>query len=99
MHREIVGAPLGIQVDHRNGNGLDNRRRNLRLATRRQNAANHKLPRNNRSGCSGVWFDKGRAKWQVRIGKKFFGRFDTYMEACAARRSAEKKAFGSFAHR
>lgn len=40
LHRVILGAPVGVLVDHRDGNGLDNRRENLRRASRQQNAAN-----------------------------------------------------------
>lgn len=53
MHRFIMNAPAGIEVDHRNGDGLDNRRRNLRLATHLQNTANnHRKP--GLSGFRGV---------------------------------------------
>lgn len=40
MHREIMDAPKGIQVDHRNGDGLYNQKENLRLATHQQNSFN-----------------------------------------------------------
>lgn len=49
MHRRVMEAPDGIQVDHINGNRSDNRKENLRLCTKTQNARNRKLDRNNTS--------------------------------------------------
>jgi hypothetical protein len=50
MHRIIIAAPPGVEVDHRNHNGLDNRRSNLRLATTLQNAGNRRKQRVTHSG-------------------------------------------------
>ena len=54
MHREIIGASEGVEVDHRDGNKLDNRRKNLRVATKSQNQANARKHRDNKSGFKGV---------------------------------------------
>jgi hypothetical protein len=54
FHRLLVAAPRGLEVDHINGNGLDNRRSNLRLCTHDQNTKNRKISRNNTSGFKGV---------------------------------------------
>ncbi len=55
MHRAIMNPQKGQDVDHINSNGLDNRRANLRLATRSQNLRNSRLPKSNTSGFKGVW--------------------------------------------
>ena len=54
MHREIAGARDGEDVDHRNRDSLDNRRRNLRKCTKSQNGANRPAQRDNSSGYKGV---------------------------------------------
>lgn len=99
MHREVIGAPLGAQVDHINRDKLDNRRTNLRLATDATNRQN--VPaRGGYSRHRGVSFDKGRGKWvaQAKLeGKhKFIGRFDTE-EAAAAAASAWRRENMPFA--
>lgn len=73
MHVLIVERATGRpkprehDVDHRNHNGLDNRRPNLRLATKTQNQANSGVPKHNRSGYKGVSYSKPRCKWLVSI--------------------------------
>lgn len=71
MHRLIMarmlkdGIPPGMQVDHVSRDRLQNRRLNLRLATRSQNQANKGIPVNNTSQYKGVTFNSGR--WEARI--------------------------------
>ena len=78
MHRVIMSAPPHLQVDHINRDKLDNRRENLRFATRSQNQANKATPINNSSGFKGVNEHYGR--WEARLryrGKRLhLGRFD-----------------------
>lgn len=105
MHREIVNAPDGKQVDHINRNGLDNRKNNLRICTLQENRRNKKLYKNNKSGHRGVWFFKHKTcnyqKWMAYIthkGKRIFlGHFDNKEDAIKVRLKAEKKYFGEFA--
>lgn len=96
MHRLIMGVTdPGIQVDHRNHNGLDNRRSNLRLATGTQNMANTRMRAANRSGAKGVWFQQGR--WFAKSGGIHLGSFTTWEAAVSAFDHAIVEANGEFA--
>lgn len=67
MHRMLLKVPKGKVVDHINGDGLDNRRSNLRICTQSQNMQNSGLHKNSTSGFKGVCLDKRRGKWIARI--------------------------------
>jgi hypothetical protein len=102
LHREIIGAPAGMYVDHINHNGLDNRRANLRLATRFQNARNR--PKTNKATSSkykGVSYRAGNDKWSATIfadGKNVhLGHFETEIEAARVYDDAAREHYGSFA--
>lgn len=107
LHREIMARVVGRElfpneeVDHIHGNGLDNRRSELRLATREQNAHNMTKYRNNTSGYKGVCWDKRRGKWSVEIAierkKRFLGYFDDIQTAASAYRQAADELHGEFA--
>lgn len=96
LHTFLTGWPL---VDHRNGDGLDNRRANLRPATKSQNSANRPIGRNNSSGFKGVDRNKGQWRAQIRVsGTKFhLGYFDSAEAAAGAYDLAAVEAFGEFA--
>ena len=100
MHRQIMGHPKSLIVDHKNRNGLDNRRRNLRLATGVQNNGNSAIPKNNTSGYKGVRKCPPN-KWSAEIGMngkiKWLGTFRTLREAKKAYRDASLEYFGKFA--
>lgn len=104
MHRLISGAPQGRKVDHHNRNGLDNRRKNLRVATSAQNAAN-RIPDRRKAGTTsdykGVFWDKSRQRWCATIhadGKtRALGRFKTEREAAEAYDRAALELWGRFA--
>jgi len=89
LHREIMKAPPTLLVDHRNGNGLDNRRDNLRLATHSQNQCNKGKSRSNSSSrFIGVYFEKRSGRWVAKIvlhGKRIWlGRFTDELSAAHA---------------
>lgn len=101
LHRLILCAEPGIQVDHINGNGLDCRRSNLRLATHQQNCCNQPRPRP-ASGFKGV-NQVGRTSptWRARISfHGCYSHIGTFPTAEAAARAYDKKArelYGEFA--
>lgn len=87
-------------VDHKNLNGLDNRRANLRLATRSQQGANQR-DHGGSSSYKGVSWSRGRNKWEAKIRvdqvSKFLGRFEVEQDAAAAYDHAARAAWGEFA--
>jgi len=99
MHREIMNTPVEMDTDHRDGNGLNNQRRNLRVCTNTQNQANKSKQTNNTSGYKGVFWNN--EKWQARIcveGKKIhLGHFSNVEDAARAYDSAAKNLYGEYA--
>lgn len=89
LHRVIMDAPKGLEVDHINHNRLDNRRINLRLVTHQQNLANMSMHRDNSSGHKNIYWQINRKCWQVQInrnGKKFhLGSFKDINKAIKAK--------------
>jgi hypothetical protein len=99
MHREIMNFPAGRLVDHENGDTLDNRRDNLRIATSEQNAYNkQKTKTKTSSRFIGVYYDKQKNRWIARIKYKdkriYLGCFKDEIEAYDA---AARKYHGEFA--
>jgi hypothetical protein len=103
LHTFLTGWP---QVDHKDGDGLNCRRNNMREATSAQNNQNHGLRRDNRSGYKGVGWDKQPGRWRARIradGKQWtIGHFDgppppAPKEAAEAYDRAALELFGEFA--
>lgn len=102
MHRLLSDAPKGFEVDHINGDTLDNRRDNLRIATPSQNRANSGLWACNHSGFRGVCLNKKSNRWVVKFranNKRIHvGTFDCPIEAAKAYNKAALDHFGEFAY-
>jgi hypothetical protein len=99
MHRLIAGFPP-FRLDHKNGDGLNNCRGNLRPATHSQNLANHRRQCNNKSGYIGVSWNKRRRKWYafIHIGKSMYlGSFTNRVAAAGAYAMAARLYFGEYA--
>lgn len=81
-------------IDHINGNSSDNRIINLREVTKLENSKNRRLASNNKSGVSGVSWNKKTRKWHtsIRVDNKrcFLGCFDSIFDAACVKKTAEK---------
>lgn len=99
MHRVVMKAPPGTIVDHINGNGLDNRRSNLRFATNQENQRNARKRGDGTTPFKGVRRKSGGFEANIRTaaGKKYLGRFDSAERAAVAYDDAAREHFGSFA--
>lgn len=101
MHRFILGLSTSDprEVDHINGDRLDNRRANLRICSRTENGRNLTIYSNNSSGFKGVDWHKGAWRARIKVNKQsnLLGYFSTSEAAYAAYCEAAKKYFGEFA--
>lgn len=101
LHRFIMNEPEGMEVDHKNLDGLDCQKTNLRVATSSQNKMNQRQRSDNTSGRKGVSWQSSRQKWvaYIQVGKKRIplGRFLLFEDAVAVRESAEREHYGEFA--
>ncbi len=102
MHRLITNAPKHLVVDHINHNGLDNRKENLRLCTRRQNNHNQRPRVGKTSRYKGVYWKKSAKKFVAHIHTKakkiWLGYFTDEIEAAKAYDKKARELFGEFAY-
>lgn len=100
MHNEIMTPPHGMEIDHINGNTLDNRKSNLRPVTRYQNSLNTAVRSDSVTGVKGVGWHSRRQQYRARItvngNKMNLGWFNSLVDAITARKDAEQKHHGDF---
>jgi hypothetical protein len=101
LHRHLMSAPDGMQVDHKDGDGLNCRRENMRLCTHADNQINKGVRVGTRSGLKGVSWEERAGRWKSEITlrgkKKWLGYFDTPDAAHAAYVRAAIDLHGEFA--
>lgn len=101
MHQFIFGKKIGFQIDHIDGNGLNNMKSNLRYATHSQNQHNRKKYTNNTSDLKGVFWHKNKKKWYsaIRVSSKLvhLGYFDSKLKAHETYCKAALRFHGDFA--
>jgi hypothetical protein len=95
MHRLIMQPPKGMVVDYVNGNGLDNRRCNLRVCTQEENVRNSRHRAHGKSRFKGVSPHGG--KWKAMVGQRYLGVFDDEVEAAKAHDREARKQYGEYA--
>ncbi len=102
MAREIMDCPMGMMVDHKNHNQLDNRRSNLRICTNQQNQANSFSQKGGTSKYKGVSYNTRRNHWVSVIccnGKvTYLGSFEKEEDAARAYDKKALEVFGEYAH-
>lgn len=96
MHMLVMGSDGSMDVDHIFGNKLDNRKSQLRFATRAENTRNQGLRKNNTSGCKGVSWHKNRKTWVAEIQGKYIGSSDSLEEAKLLYDNKAKELYGEF---
>jgi hypothetical protein len=101
MHREIVNVPKGMDVDHKNGDRMDNQKSNLRIVTRQQNNWNSANKRNSSSEFKGVSWHSTTKQWRAAIRidgvKTLIGTFKDERHAAMAYDIAAKDIQGEYA--
>jgi hypothetical protein len=101
MHRFLIGDISGMDVDHINGNKLDNRRSNLRICTHQENMFNQKKRSTNTTGYMGVSYMKRADRYEAYVhysGKKhYIGLFHKAVDAAKARDKKASLLFGTYA--
>jgi hypothetical protein len=102
MHQEIIGKIIGKEIDHRDGNGLNNQRSNLRICSHSENQHNRSKYKCNTSGYKGVSWHRGKLKWssQIRVNGVliYLGDYTSKLKAYEAYCEACSKYHGNFSN-
>lgn len=103
LHRLILGVTdSDIHIDHINGDPLDNRRENLRVATRQENMFNRRPDRHTSSQYKGVSWERRARRWRSELRTNgvthFLGRFASEEDAARAYDAAARDLFGEYAY-
>lgn len=100
MHRVLMGDPHGMQIDHVDGDSLNNQKSNLRVCTQSENLRNTKKHKDNTSGFKGVHYNPNRKKWEANIRfdyrLQYLGRYICPLLAYVAYCRAGRRLFGAF---
>ena len=99
MHRYIMKPPDSMQIDHIDGDGLNNQKSNLRIANQTQQNANQKKSKNKTSRYKGVHISKGKYRAQITVYGNVIrlGYYEDEREAAIVYNNAAKKYFGEYA--
>jgi hypothetical protein len=102
MHELLLDCPKGMLRDHKDNNGLNNQRKNLRVVTPSQNACNSTIRRwGKTSRFKGVYFHKNSSRWMARLGYQgkiyFIGNFYDEIQAALAYDKKAQEIFGDYA--
>lgn len=102
IHRFLMKAQSGEQVDHINHDKADNRRSNLRIVSGSENCWNKGLRSSNKTGATGVYQSTGKDKWWAEIKvngeRHYLGYYDSFDDAVAVRKAAEEQYFGQYSY-
>ena len=102
MHRYIMGLKRGDGklIDHINNDGLDNRKKNLRIVSYSENNKNRSVGKNNTTGSKGIYLEKQTGKYKVQINnngiRHYLGKYSTIDEAKQVRALKEKELYGKY---
>lgn len=100
LHRFIMNPPKDMLIDHINGDRANNCKSNLRIVTQQQNNMNRTISKNNKSGCTGVFWSTQDNKWIAHITYNYkyiqLGSFTHKEDAIKARQDAELKYYGEY---
>lgn len=93
---DFYPSDVNMLIDHEDGDSLNNRLSNLRLATNRQNLFNRKLNKNNKSGKRGIFFNKRTNKYIAFLSHTYLGSFNSLEEGAIKRESMAKYCYKEF---
>ena len=97
MHSLLINCPLGSHTDHKDCNGLNNQKSNLRIVSNQQNQWNGRRHKNCKSKYKGVHWHSARRKWQIDCGGRYFGLYTDEEEAARLYNEIARDMYGEYA--